>query len=148
MTWRTRFPKMRLELPSDAVEHVAKHVGVAAAELGSYDSTSRAAKRHRSELRDLTGWHECTTTDQVKLASQLQLVDMIWREERREEQVRAELMRQMCEELIEPPTAAQINTVIRSARPVRCTSSAPASWAARPAGAAAGVVVLGHLVAI
>ena len=113
LTWRGRFPKMRLELPPDAVEHVAKQVGVAAAELGFYDFTSRAAKRHRSELRDLTGWHECTTTDQVKLASQL--VDVIWHDERREDQVRAELMRQMREDLIEPPTAAQINTVIRSA---------------------------------
>ncbi|MFH8516994.1 DUF4158 domain-containing protein [Streptomyces gelaticus] len=113
LTWRGRFPKMRLKLPSDAVEHVAKQVGVAAAELGFYDFASRAAKRHRSEPRDLTGWHECNTTDQVKIASQL--VDVIWHDERREEQVRAELMRQMREDLIEPPTAAQINTVIRSA---------------------------------
>ncbi|WP_328834788.1 DUF4158 domain-containing protein [Streptomyces europaeiscabiei] len=62
LIWRGRFPKMRLELPPDAVEHVAKQVGVAASELGFYDFTSRAAKRHRSELRDLTGWHECTKT--------------------------------------------------------------------------------------
>lgn len=113
LTWRGRFPKMRLELPPDAVEHVAKQVGVAAAELGFYDFTSRAAKRHRSELRDLTGWHECTTTDLVKLVSHL--VDVIWHDERREEQVRAELLRQMRVDLIEPPTAAQVNTIIRSA---------------------------------
>jgi hypothetical protein len=62
---------MRLELPPDAVEHVAKQVGVAASELGFYDFTSRAAKRHRSELRELTGWHECTKTDLVKLVSHL-----------------------------------------------------------------------------
>ncbi|MFE9313281.1 DUF4158 domain-containing protein [Streptomyces sp. NPDC006706] len=49
LTWRGRLPKMRLELPPDAVEHVAKQVGVGAAELGFYDFTSRAAKRHRSE---------------------------------------------------------------------------------------------------
>ncbi|MBI0375742.1 DUF4158 domain-containing protein [Streptomyces albiflaviniger] len=30
LTWRGRFPRMRLELPPDAVEHVAKQVGVAA----------------------------------------------------------------------------------------------------------------------
>jgi hypothetical protein len=36
---------MRLELPPDAVEHVAKQVGVAASELGFYDFTSRVAKR-------------------------------------------------------------------------------------------------------
>ena len=104
---------MRLELPPDAVAHVAKQVGVAASELGLYDFTSRAAKRHRSELRDLTGWHECTETDQVKLVAHL--VDVIWHDERREEQVRAELLQQMRAEMIEPPTAAQVNTIIRSA---------------------------------
>lgn len=104
---------MRLELPPDAVEHLAKQAGVAASELAFYDFTSRAAKRHRSELRDLTGWHECTKTDLVKLVSHL--VDVIWHDERREEQVRAELLRQMRAEMIEPPTAAQIDTVIRSA---------------------------------
>ncbi|MFE2638328.1 DUF4158 domain-containing protein [Streptomyces scopuliridis] len=104
---------MRLELPPDAVEHVAKQVGVAASELGFYDFTSRVAKRHRSELRDLTGWHECSKTDLVKLVSHL--VEVIWHDERREEQVRAELLRQMWVDLIEPPTAAQIATIVRSA---------------------------------
>ncbi|MEU7177897.1 MULTISPECIES: Tn3 family transposase [Streptomyces] len=113
LTWRGRFPRMRMELPPDAVEHVAKQVGVAASELGFYDFTSRAAKRHRSELRDLTGWHECTKTDLVKLVSHL--VDVIWHDERREEQVRAELLRQMRAEMIEPPTAAQVQAIIRSA---------------------------------
>lgn len=113
LTWRGRFPRMRMELPPDAVEHVARQVGVAASKLGFYDFTSRAAKRHRSELRDLTGWHECTKTDLVKLVSNL--VDVIWHDERREEQVRAELLRQMRVDLIEPPTAAQVNTIIRSA---------------------------------
>ncbi|MEV6593978.1 DUF4158 domain-containing protein [Streptomyces acidicola] len=113
LTWRGRFPRMRLELPPDAVEHVAKQVGVVASELTFYDFTSRAAKRHRSELRDLTGWHECTKTDLGKLVSHL--VDVIWHDERREEQVRAELLRQMRAGMIEPPTAAQVNTIIRSA---------------------------------
>jgi Domain of unknown function (DUF4158) len=113
LLWRRRFPRMRLELPPDAIEHVANQVGVAASELAFYDFTSRAAKRHRSELRDLTGWHECTKTDQVKLISHL--VDVIWHDERREEQVRAELLRQMRADLIEPPTAAQVDTIVRSA---------------------------------
>nr|WP_272924376.1 DUF4158 domain-containing protein [Streptomyces sp. SID8381] len=113
LTWRGRFPRMRLELPPDAVEHVAKQVGVAASELAFNDFTSRAAKRHRSELRELTGWHEWTKTDLVKLVSHL--VDVIWHDERREEQVRAELLWQMRAEMIEPPTTAQVNTIIRSA---------------------------------
>ncbi|MGW3498588.1 DUF4158 domain-containing protein [Streptomyces sp. NPDC001020] len=83
LTWRGRFPKTRLELPPDAVEHVAKQVGVAASQLAFYDFTDRTAQRHRTELRKLTGWHECTTTDNLKLVSHL--VDAIWHDERRDE---------------------------------------------------------------
>ncbi|MCX4579837.1 hypothetical protein OHB41_43050 [Streptomyces sp. NBC_01571] len=52
------------------------------------DFASRAAKRYRSELRDLTGWYEGTKLDLVKLISHL--VGVIWHDERREERVRAE----------------------------------------------------------
>ncbi|MFI1035931.1 DUF4158 domain-containing protein [Streptomyces sp. NPDC020951] len=113
LTWRGRFPRVPLERPPDAVEHVARQAGVAASGLVFYDFTSRAVKRHRDELRDLTGWRECTKTGFVELVSHL--ADVIWHDERREEQVRAELLRQMRAEMIEPPTAAQGDTIIRSA---------------------------------
>ncbi|WP_406177315.1 DUF4158 domain-containing protein [Streptomyces sp. NBC_00996] len=90
LTWRGRFPKLRIQLPPDAVEHVAKQVGVLAAELAFYDFTGRTAKRHRSELRRLTGWHEYGVNEEVKLTAHL--VDAIWHDKRREEQVRAELI--------------------------------------------------------
>ncbi|WP_405691301.1 DUF4158 domain-containing protein [Streptomyces sp. NBC_00057] len=116
LTWRGRFPEMRLELPPDAVEHVAKQVGVAASELGFYDFTSRVAKRHRSEPRDLTGWHECSKTDLVKLVSHL--VDVIWHDERREEQVRAELLRQMRVDLIYGEVRLNMGRRLQLAQPV------------------------------
>lgn len=47
LLWRGRFPRGHHELPDDAVEHVARQVGVAVSELGSYDITSRTAQRHR-----------------------------------------------------------------------------------------------------
>ncbi|MBT2369946.1 hypothetical protein J7E88_32925 [Streptomyces sp. ISL-10] len=43
------------------------------------------------------------------------LVDEIWHDERREQAIRAELLKHMREKRIEPPTADQISTVIRSA---------------------------------
>ncbi|MER5916065.1 hypothetical protein ABT124_38040 [Streptomyces sp. NPDC001982] len=51
--------------------------------------------------------------EQVKLTAHL--VDAIWHDERREEQVRAELLRRMRAELIEPPTAGQLTAMLRSA---------------------------------
>ncbi|MCX4734526.1 DUF4158 domain-containing protein [Streptomyces sp. NBC_01363] len=113
LLWRGRFPKMRLELPRDAVAHIARQVDVDPGELARYDFTSRTAQRHRTELRELTGWHECARTDMVKLTSWL--VDEIWHDERREEPIRAELLKQMRVDLIEPPTADQVSTIIRSA---------------------------------
>ncbi|MEU8546243.1 hypothetical protein AB0C81_04405 [Streptomyces roseoverticillatus] len=62
------------------------------------------------------------------------MVDVIWHDERREEQVRAELLRQMRVDLIEPPTAAQVTTVIRSALH-QADERAVAEVAARLAGA-------------
>jgi hypothetical protein len=44
---------MRMELPPDAVEHVAKQAGVAASELEFYDFTSRVAKRDVHPTRRL-----------------------------------------------------------------------------------------------
>lgn len=70
VTWRGRFPRMRVELPADAVEHVAQQVGVSA---------------------------------------------LIWHNKRRDEQARIELLRHMRAELIEPPTADRISTIVRSA---------------------------------
>lgn len=113
LLWRGRFPKMRLELPRDAVAHIARQVDVDPGELAAYDFTARTAQRHRTELRELTGWHECTRTDMVKLTSWL--VDEIWHDERREEPIRAELLKQMRIDLIEPPTTDQVTTIIRSA---------------------------------
>ncbi|MBH1934109.1 DUF4158 domain-containing protein [Streptomyces sp. AV19] len=113
LPFRGRFPKTRIELPADAVAHVANQVGIPAADMALYDFTSRTAKRHRTEIRELTGWHECSVTDQIKLASAL--VDEIWHDERRPEQVRAELYRQMREKLIEPPTPDQAAAIVRSA---------------------------------
>ncbi|CAM5561933.1 DUF4158 domain-containing protein (plasmid) [Streptomyces viridifaciens] len=113
LLWRGRFPKNRLELPPDAVDHVARQVGVPAVELASYDFTSRTAKRHRSEIRELTGWRECSQTDAIKATSHL--VDLIWHDERREEQIRSELHRHLRAERTEPPTTDRLTSIVRSA---------------------------------
>ncbi|MEU2392671.1 DUF4158 domain-containing protein [Streptomyces sp. NPDC007369] len=57
LQWRGWFPKVRLELPRDAVEHVGRQVGVAASEPAPYEFTARTAMRHSSEIRDVTGRH-------------------------------------------------------------------------------------------
>jgi hypothetical protein len=55
LLWRGRFPRGRHELADDAVAHVARQVGVAAGEFGSYDMAGRTPQRHRTEIRRYAG---------------------------------------------------------------------------------------------
>ncbi|MFQ6144436.1 hypothetical protein ACLMNJ_15355 [Streptomyces seoulensis] len=68
----------------------------------------------------------------VKLVSHL--VDVIWHDKRREEQVRAELLWQTRADLIEPPTATQVATIIRAEATPRQRGR---PWASPPASSGA-----------
>jgi len=86
LLWRGRFPRGRRELADDAVAHVARQVGVAAGEFGSYDMAGRTAQRHRTEIRRYTGFRECSVVDAEKLA--FWLASHVAEAERREDRVR------------------------------------------------------------
>ncbi|SRR6266498_166899 len=51
LAWKGRFPRGRGEIPDNAVDHVARQVGVPPEELGLYDWSGRQSKRHRVEVR-------------------------------------------------------------------------------------------------
>ncbi|MEU9889824.1 DUF4158 domain-containing protein [Sphaerisporangium sp. NPDC051011] len=55
-----RFPRRRGELPEAAVEHVAKQVGVIAADLASYEWSGSTIEYHRSQIRAHLGFRTCT----------------------------------------------------------------------------------------
>ena len=113
LLWRGRFPRGHHELPDDAVEHVARQVGVPAHELRSYDMASRTAQRHRREIRRYTGFRECTVVDAEKLA--FWLAKHVAETERRDDRVRDDLLARCRRELIEPPSAERVNEIVRSA---------------------------------
>jgi hypothetical protein len=113
LLWRGRFPRARHELADDAVDHVARQVGVAGGEFGSYDMTSRTAQRHRTEIRRYTGFRECSVADAEKLA--LWLAGHVAESDRREDRVREELVARCRGELIEPPSADRVTEIVRSA---------------------------------
>jgi TnpA family transposase len=113
LLWRGRFPRGRHELADDAVDHVARQVGVAADEFGSYDMTSRTAQRHRTEIRRYTGFRECSVADAEKLA--FWLAGHVAESECREDRVREGLLARCRGELIEPPTANRVAEIVRSA---------------------------------
>jgi len=90
LLWRGRFPRGRHELADDAVDHVARQVGVPAAEFGSYDMMSRTAQRHRTEIRRYSGFRECSVADAEKLV--LWLAGHVAQSERRGDRVREDLL--------------------------------------------------------
>lgn len=67
VVWRARFPRAGLELPDNAIDHVARQVGVSAADFASYDWSGRQIKRHRVEIRQALGFRECSVAAAEKL---------------------------------------------------------------------------------
>jgi hypothetical protein len=84
-----RFPRGRSEIPDEAVEFLARQVGVPAGELGFYDWSGRTIER--AEIRGLLDYQECSLTDQAVVTDWL--VESVIQVERRPEQVRGRCWR-------------------------------------------------------
>jgi Domain of unknown function (DUF4158) len=66
-----RFPRGRGELPGEAVEFVARQVGVEPADLGLYEWSGRTIEYHRAQIRGHLGFRECTVADAEQLTQWL-----------------------------------------------------------------------------
>ena len=138
LLWKGRFPRGRSDLPEGSVEFVAKQVGVAACEIGFYDWDGRQVKRHRTQIRQATGFGECTVADADKVT--VWLVEHVCQTERRAERVRERLLAYLRAERIEPPTPGQVGRIIGAALrqaertlTLRVSSCIPDAAVARPA---------------
>ncbi|MCK9897196.1 DUF4158 domain-containing protein [Frankia sp. AgB32] len=108
-----RFPRGRGEVPDEAVEYVARQVGVEPGDLGFYEWTGRTIKYHRVQIREHLGFRECSVADADTLAEWL--AGTVCEAERRSELVRGELLARCRAERIEPPAAGRIDRIVRSA---------------------------------
>jgi len=113
LVWKGRFPRGLFELPDGAVEHLARQVNVAAAQIGAYDFAGRQIKNHRREIRNHTGFRICSVGDAEQLAAWL--AAHIAQDERRVEHVRAMLLGHCKGERIEPPTPERVSRIVDSA---------------------------------
>ena len=107
-----RFPRGRSELHDDAVEFVARQLGVSAGSVGFYEWSGRTIKRHRAEIRAHFGFRECSVADAEELAGWL--AGGCAQEERRYELVRNELLAECRSRSIEPPTPDRVERIVRS----------------------------------
>jgi len=108
-----RFPRGRSEIPEEAVEYVARQVGVPAGDLGFYEWSGRTIERQRAQIRAELGFRECTVADADKLTAWL--AEHVAEAERRPELVRQELLARCRLEHIEPPTTGRVERIVASA---------------------------------
>jgi Domain of unknown function (DUF4158) len=120
-----RFPRGRGELPDEAVEFVARQVGVEPGELGLYEWSGRTIAYHRAQIRAHLGFRECSVSDADKLTEWLSANVCV--AERRQELARDEFLARCRAERIEPPAPGRVDRVVRSAlHPGRAGADRPA----------------------
>jgi hypothetical protein len=107
------FPRSLQEISGTAVEYLARQIGVSAAEWSQYDWDSRAAKYHRTQIRDLLGFREATTEDGEALVTWMD--EHVLHQDRQRERLKAALLERCRVLRIEPPTPDRIERLIRSA---------------------------------
>jgi hypothetical protein len=107
-----RFPRGRAELHDDAVDFVARQLGVDASSFGFYEWTGCTIKRHRAEFRVHHGFRECTVADAEALTGWL--AGEYAQKERRFELVKDALLAECRSRLIEPPTPDRVERIVRS----------------------------------
>jgi Domain of unknown function (DUF4158) len=108
-----RFPRGRSEIHDDAVEYVARQVGVDQTEIAFYDFTGRTSKAHRAQIRESLGFRECSVADADALTAWL--VDNVTQAQRGVDAVRDHLLTRCRTEKIEPPTGGRVDRIVRSA---------------------------------
>ena len=108
-----RFPRHRGEIAVTVIELIANQLAVSAVLLRDYDWNGRVARRHRSELRELTGFRPATSQDAEQLKAYL------LRAVAPKESTRAgvsEVALSWCRRhRIEPPTPGRLDRIIGSA---------------------------------
>jgi TnpA family transposase len=108
-----RFPRGRSEFTDEVVGFVARQVGVPASELGFYEWSGSTIEYHRTQIRAHLGFRVCSVTDTEKLT--IWLAEHVAAAERSPERVREELLARCRVERVEPPAAAQVGRMVRSA---------------------------------
>ena len=108
-----RFPTHKQDVPGSVIVHVAKQVGAPPECYAQYDWSGRTIEYHRAQIRTFLGFREATRQDSDALVEWL-CTDILPHDQHIEH-VRAALAERCRDAQIEPPSAGQIERVIRSA---------------------------------
>lgn len=101
------------DLDADVVDYVARQISIEPGVLEGYDWSSRAVRFHRRAIREHFGFRECSTADADRGVDWL--VTNVCERERSTAVVRDELLAWFRREGVEPPAAARVERLVRSA---------------------------------
>jgi hypothetical protein len=108
-----RFPEGLTEIPDQAIEYIAQQLDLPPHVIKQYEWGGTRMREHRTDIRDLMGFHPATLVDQEALRAWL-LSDVLpheFRPDHMEQLVYQRLRR----EHIEPPSQKQVTRLITSA---------------------------------
>ncbi len=108
-----RFPQSKSEIPTAAIVHVARQLGVPPECYAQYAWTGRTIESHRAQIRQALGFREATVQDADDLTAWL--CHAILPHDRRPERLQAAVYARCQAGRIEPSAAGRIDRVIRSA---------------------------------
>ena len=109
-----RFPEKRNEIPKIVQTFVAEQLGLPADLYQAYNWQSRSTKRHRAEIRELTGFRPMRMSDFDELRQWL--INDVLPQEVDERPIKQALYRELQARKIEPPTYAQVARLLNSAQ--------------------------------
>ena len=111
-----RFPESKSEIPRKCAAFVAEQIDIpvsAFLNFFDYSTDNKTVKNQRAQIRDYTGFRECTITDSDKMTKWLR--NNILPQGNTEDQIRAAAYQRFMELRIEPPERTRIDRLVRSA---------------------------------
>src|SRR3954470_15400686 len=108
-----RFPNAPTEIEPQAVDQVARQIGLEATPHDGFDLAARTWKRHRAEIRALFGYREATVADAEALEDWLR--DQAATVGAVPDHLVARLEARCRELAIEPPSADRVERIVRAA---------------------------------
>src|SRR5512135_375267 len=108
-----RFPSAPTEIEPQAVDQVARQIGMEATSHDGLDLAARTGKRHRAEIRALFGYREATVADAEALEDWLR--DQAATVGAVPDHLVARLEARCRELAIEPPSADRVERIVRAA---------------------------------
>lgn len=107
-----RFPDDKVEIPETVIKYIASQLQVDTSLYSQYNWQGRTIKQHRAEIREMFGFRTVTLSDSVALSDWL--ITEILPNEQRFEALQEQVYQQFRTLHIEPPTAKQIERLIKS----------------------------------